>query len=213
MKTFYVYSLIDPRTLSIFYIGKGTGNRAWQHEKFKDGNNNLYKDRTIKNIQESGQQPIVILNCCGLTNESEAYRIEERLIREIGISRLTNIVENAKPPSKKGWKPTKETLQKRSQKLKGIARSDSWRQKLSETKVGPKNPRFGVKDPCSEERALAIIRGKNLQNYDLYKRAIEMMNSGISADETSKKLGIGRGVCFRLKNRTHLFFKAFPELI
>ncbi|WP_051044705.1 GIY-YIG nuclease family protein [Methylobacterium sp. B1] len=29
---FYVYQLIDPRDRLPFYVGKGTGNRAWQHE-------------------------------------------------------------------------------------------------------------------------------------------------------------------------------------
>ena len=28
---FYVYSLIDPRNNKIFYIGKGSGNRVFQH--------------------------------------------------------------------------------------------------------------------------------------------------------------------------------------
>lgn len=83
----------------------------------------------------------------------------------------------------------------------------------SESRMGKKNPMYGKKNPCSEEKRLTILRTKNLPNYNIYKEAISLMNEGLSADKVCVQLGIGRGVCFRLKNRTHGIFQVFPELI
>jgi hypothetical protein len=85
----------------------------------------------------------------------------------------------------------------------------------SMARMGKNNPRWGVKeDPATTElRIQRMLVTKNLPNYDLYKKAIALMDNGKSADVVSKELGVGRGVCFKLKNRTHGFFQAFPELI
>jgi hypothetical protein len=211
MKKYYVYQLIDPRTNTVFYIGKGSGDRAYAHTKFKDGNNNPYKDRIIKKILDNNLNVIVEFIHTDI-DEDTAYILEEQEIKRIGINNLSNIVENAIPPSKKGWHPSKKTLEKRSKSLKGIVRTEEWCQNLSNSKKGKNNPRYGIKEPCSEERRLSVLKGKNLPNYELYKDAIQLMNNGLSADQTSLKLGIGRGVCFNLKNRTHGIFIAFPEL-
>jgi len=212
MTTYYIYALIDPRDDKIFYIGKGTGTRAYQHAQFKDGNNNPYKDRKIKKIFKENMEPLVKFLYENIEDESLAYSLEESVIQQIGINNLTNMSESKNPPSRSGWKPSKETLKKRSDSLKGIPRTEEWCQRLSKAKQGKNNPMYGKKNPCSPDKQLAIIKTKNLPNYDLYKQAIELMDSGISADNVAVKLGIGRGVCFRLKNRSHLFFKAFPEL-
>jgi hypothetical protein len=209
---YYVYQLIDPRSNSIFYVGKGTGNRAYTHNKFKDGNNNYYKDSVIKELQRQNKEPIVDI-VKYFSSEEDAYNYEESLIESIGIDNLTNITEGTRPPSKLGWTPSAETLAKRSKGLKGIPRTEEWKKKLSLSKQGTNNPRYGIKEPCTEERRLAVLRGKNTPNYELYKKAITLMNNGEPVNAVINELGVGRGVCFRLKNRTHGFFQAFPELI
>ena len=208
---YYVYKLINPVTNQPFYIGKGTGNRAWTHSRFKDGNKNVYKDRYIKKLHAEGLDPVVEI-VKYFETETEAYEFEEQLTESIGLHNLTNLLAGSKPPSKLGWHPSTETLNKRSRGLKGIPRTKEWCQNLSLAKQGENNPMYGKKNPCSDERKLAILRGKNLPNYSLYQAAIDDMNNGKSADVVSKELGIGRGVCFSLKNRTHGIFKVFPEL-
>ena len=209
---YYVYQLIDPNSNQTFYIGKGSGERAYTHNKFKDGNKNPYKDRFIKKLHQQGLEPIVD-SVRYFDDEIAAYEYEDQLTESIGLDNLTNIALGSRPPSRKGWKPSIETLNKRSRGLKGIPRTDTWCYNLSLSKQGNNNPMYGKKIPCSKERQLSIIRTKNLPNYDLYKEAINLMNEGFSADSVSLQLSIGRGVCFKLKNRSHLFFKAFPELV
>jgi hypothetical protein len=83
----------------------------------------------------------------------------------------------------------------------------------SESRMGKKNPMYGKANPCSNDKRLQILYTKNAPNYELYKQAITLIDAGKSACSVSKELGIGKGVCCRLKNRTHGFFEAFPEFI
>lgn len=69
---YYVYQLIDPITNNPFYIGKGSSDRAWTHNKFKDGNENPYKDRFIRNLHNQNLEPIVKI-ISHFNSEQEAY--------------------------------------------------------------------------------------------------------------------------------------------
>jgi hypothetical protein len=187
------------------YVGVSNNptRRLQEHKNSKD---NKHLSRALTKYSDSVLQTVIF------NGDSESCYLYEEQLRP-----TTNIGWNinkggANPPSRLGWNPTATTLQKRSKNLKGIVRSDKWRKNLSESKTGDKNPMFGKTNPCTKERRLSLIKAKNLPNYELYKQAINLMDNGLSADKTAVQLSIGRVVCFALKNRSHMFFEAFPEL-
>ena len=94
MNPFYVYALKDPRLrpASIFYIGKGTGNRAWEHQ---DEDADSDKCRVIAAIKSAGFDIVHAVLADDLT-ENQALKIEAELISAFGVrsqgGHLTNVV-------------------------------------------------------------------------------------------------------------------------
>ena len=93
---YYVYGLIDPRTNQIFYIGKGTGNRVFEHEKesLNSPNSDKMKLKTIFEINSLGLDVKRIIINSNLT-ETEAFAAEAALINAfnyVSDAGLTNIV-------------------------------------------------------------------------------------------------------------------------
>lgn len=91
---FYVYGLIDPRTNQFFYIGKGTGNRVFEHEResLNCRDSEKLKLKTIEEIKSQGLEVKKIIINSNLTEE-EAYKAEASLIAAFDyINGLTNIV-------------------------------------------------------------------------------------------------------------------------
>ena len=90
----YVYRLIDPRNFQTFYVGRGRGNRVFQHAKdelhFEADEDELStKLKQIRDIRLSGKDVICVIHRYGLTKE-QAMEVESALID--CYSGLTNLV-------------------------------------------------------------------------------------------------------------------------
>lgn len=159
---YYVYKLIDPRDDKIFYIGKGTGLRMYNHVS------NVKRDRIlnkklhskIKKILESGNRvkyiKVFLTDC-----ESDAYSKEKKLISEIGLDNLCNVTDGGEESrywsgksrseetkrkisnSLRGRKMSQEVKDKISASLVGRKLSEEHKEKLAECNIGNKNPRYG----------------------------------------------------------------------
>ncbi|WP_242964431.1 GIY-YIG nuclease family protein [Eubacterium sp. An3] len=94
---YYVYGLIDPRNKQIFYIGKGTGNRVFEHEResIVNPDSEKLKLKTIADIKSKGLDVEKIIINSNLT-EAEAFAAEASLINafnyisDIGLSNIVS---------------------------------------------------------------------------------------------------------------------------
>lgn len=94
---FYVYALKDPRSKPSkpFYIGKGTGNRAWEHQAKIDDSE---KGRLIQDIISAGFRVIHTIVADNLT-EHQALKIEAELIAAFGIRAQGGLLTNRVKPN------------------------------------------------------------------------------------------------------------------
>jgi len=109
LKKYYVYTLVDPRTNKVFYIGKGVHNRMYNHEfavRSNSWDGNAEKCKLIKEIIDSGNKIIYNKPYSNLSEE-DAFTKEKELISKYGLSNLTNI----KPGSSQFRKYIKRALE------------------------------------------------------------------------------------------------------
>jgi uncharacterized protein len=82
----YVYVYCDPTDGSVFYVGKGKGNRCFEHLKSDDESEKCLR---IKKLRDRKIEPRIDILAFGLTEE-EALIVEAAAIDLIGINNLTN---------------------------------------------------------------------------------------------------------------------------
>lgn len=116
------------------------------------------------------------------------------------------------PPTKRGWTPSKTTLEKRSRALKGIPRTNNWRKNLSEAKQGVKNGMYGRKIPCDDSRKIAIIRSKNQHRINDLIQLFKLLQSGETIRNISTLTGYGTATIIDIKKDSRLHLEAFPIL-
>ena len=105
---YYVYALKDPRQSPArpFYIGKGTGSRAWDHLAKYDRSE---KYKRIRGILASGKEPIVFVLADDLT-ESQALKIEAELIGAFGTEATGGLLTNVVVPAGLGGKKREDLV-------------------------------------------------------------------------------------------------------
>jgi len=94
---YYIYALKDPTTnpAKPFYIGKGTGVRAWEHELRVD---RTRKGRRVAEIKKKGFDPVVVTLADDLT-EPQALKLEAELIAAFGTESSGGLLTNSVVPS------------------------------------------------------------------------------------------------------------------
>ena len=165
---YYIYGLKNPITNQLFYIGKGkkSNNRHKDHLTERRGKENKLRWKEICNIRQKGLEPVIEILIDNMSDEKEAYNTETKLIKKYGkridgSGILTNILDDARPPSWKGRKKSAEHRANLSKSHQGKILSNETKRKIIETKKKNGTLKSGMEGKThSNESRLKISQSK-----------------------------------------------------
>lgn len=148
---FYVYEHWRPDTNVCFYVGKGSGRRAWSMRK-----RNKYHSSIVKKLELDGlivDVRIIIENL----SEETAFLIEKERISFYGRDNLANFTFGGEGFS--GGRHTIESKEKISKAAKIYTSKNL--DKMRERSLGEKNPFYGkTHTPEVRARLSSLLKGK-----------------------------------------------------
>lgn len=209
MSNFYVYSLIDPKDYSTYYIGKGKEDRCYNHfqNSYLQKATNPHKCNLIKKRRRNGYKPknwISIIQ--GSLSESDACDLEKFIISEIGLENLTNLKPGGQEMSgenhpRYGKSHTKQTKKKISKSLSG-------KNSPLYNVTGKDHPAYGNLSKVSKEGKKKISKANRGEGYGgsklTKKEAKEIKwlahNSNMKQQTIGDKYGVSNITVCDIKN-------------
>jgi len=173
---YYVYAYLRKSDLTPYYIGKGSGNRAY--------------DKHRNNIRPKDKSRIVFVE----TNLTEigSLAIERRMIRwygrkDLGTGILRNLTDGGDmPPLRKGSIMSSETKIKMSLASTGRLHSSETKIQLSVDKKGENNPMYG-KHHSDETKAKVSSALKGIPKSDEMRARVSASKKGKPCSEETKE--------------------------
>ena len=180
----YVYQLIDPTTMAVFYIGKGKGDRINDHEADSSRGVCSKKCNKIRALRDVGFE-IIKQKIAFFWDEQAAYDFETDCIESTGLENLTNIL----PGGQKAFERRAEERKARNV----IHKKEEWTAK--------KAVQF-LKNAISKKTMFAIYFKEWLKNSDFGR-----LKAKVKTDESS-------GAFTKMQGRLieQLFNKEFAEI-
>ena len=190
----YIYTLIDPITKEIRYVGKSDNpkERLIEHIR-KNKYIKTYKNIWIQSLTKKDLKPILeVVDTVDKTEWSEKEKYWIKHFKELGC-KLTNLTDggdggnfgdfvNKKISEKlKGRKFTEETIKLMSEGARKRKLTPEGRKSLSDKRKGEKNPMFGKKQSrfCIESKFKSVnqfsITGEFIKTWRSLKEVSEYL--------------------------------------